>query len=262
MPSSPRPGDAGGPGPPPEPPGPTRRIRSVHVLRTLLALGAVLPGLAAGLATLVWTRDRQRAIHRTIGLWGRHGTRAAGIRLQVEGAEHLERHRPCVFILNHPSGIDPIVVCALLKRDFVAVAKREIRRNPLLGPAFAFAGVVFVDRADTARAIEALAPAVEALRSGLSLAIAPEGTRSRGGARVGPFKKGAFRIALAARAPVVPIVLVNSDDVLPRGGWIMTPAAVRVVVLPPVDTAAWTLETLEAEIEAIRARYEAVLAGR
>lgn len=217
-------------------------------------MGAILPGLVAGVATWLRTGDRRRARNRAFALWGDLGVRAAGIDLRVRGREHLDSPRPAVFVLNHQSGIDPFLTCALLRRDFVGVAKREIRANPVLGPAFAFAGVVFVDRADRDRAVRALEPAVEALRSGLSLAVAPEGTRSAG-ARLGPFKKGAFHIALRAGVPVVPIVIENAADVLPRGGWVMCPAAVRVTVLPPLPTDGWRPETLDRHVESVRARF-------
>ena len=228
--------------------------------RTLAALAVIPLGLLRGLATGLATRDRRRAVDRTIDVWGRWGTRAAGIALDVRGAEHLRAPRPAVYVLNHQSGIDPILICALLRGGFSAVAKKEIRRNPLLGPAFAFAGVAFVDRADLAQALRALAPAVDALRGGLSLAVAPEGTRSPGAA-VGEFKKGAFRIAMAAGVPIVPICIHNAGDVLPRGGWLMRAARVRVTVLPPISTQTWKLERLDEEIAAVRRRYVECLEG-
>jgi len=226
--------------------------------RTLATLVVILPGLAAGVATFLTTRDRRRAVNRAVAVWGELGTRAARIELDLDGAARLESARPCIFLINHQSGIDPIILCALLKRDFVGIAKSEIRRNPLLGPAFAFAGTIFVDRFDSARAVQALRPAVETLERGLSIAIAPEGTRT-GANEVGTFKKGGFRIAVAARVPVVPIVICNSSDVLPRGAWIMRPAKVRVVVYAPIATDRWTLETLDTEIERIRTLYQNTL---
>jgi putative phosphoserine phosphatase/1-acylglycerol-3-phosphate O-acyltransferase len=210
----------------------------------------VLPGLGVWLST----RNRRKAIDRTIQAWGDWGTRAAGIALDVTGAEHLRRERPAVFLLNHQSGVDPILACALLRGGFTAVAKREIRRNPVLGPAFALAGVAFVDRGGGGRAIADLEPALEALRGGLSLAMAPEGTRSRRGA-VAPFKKGAFRLAMAAGVPLVPIVIHDARSVLPRGGRLMRAGRVRVDVLPPVPTAGWTRDRLDDEIAAVRRLY-------
>lgn len=226
--------------------------RALYAVRTAAALAVIPLGALVGLGAWLATRDRRRAIDRTIQVWGDWGTRAAGIDLEVTGSEHLRSPRPAVFLLNHQSGIDPILACALLRGGFTAVAKREIRRNPLLGPAFALAGVAFVDRKGGGRAIADLEPALEALRSGLSLAMAPEGTR---GSTVGPFKKGAFRLAMAAGAPIVPIVIRGAHDVLPRGGRLMRAGRVRVDVLPPVPTAGWTRDRLDDEIAAIRRLY-------
>jgi putative phosphoserine phosphatase/1-acylglycerol-3-phosphate O-acyltransferase len=231
----------------------------LDLLGTVAAIAAIVPGLAAGIARLVSTRDRRRAINRAIEVWGDLGTRAAGVELVVTGREYLAL-RPAVFVFNHQSGADPFLLCALLRRDFVGVAKAEIRRNPLLGPAFAFADTVFVDRSDHEQAVRALDPAVATLRRGLGILIAPEGTRSAS-YEVGPFKKGAFRIALAARAPIVPIVLHDARNLLPRGGWIMRAGTVHVSVLAPIATDAWSIETLDVHVAAVRERFVATLAG-
>jgi putative phosphoserine phosphatase/1-acylglycerol-3-phosphate O-acyltransferase len=235
----------------------SRSPGALDVVRTLLALLAILPGLLAGLLELAFSRDRRRAVNRAIQVWGELGTEAAGMQLDVEGWRHLEE-RPAVFLLNHQSGIDPILVCALLRRDFVGVAKQEIRRNPVLGPAFAFAGVVFVDRFDHTRAVRALEPAIDTLHAGIAIAIAPEGTRRAG---LGRFKKGGFRLAMAAKVPVVPIVLHDSCDVLPRGAWIMTGGRVHVTVHAPIPTDGWSPDTLDAKIAAVEQLYHDTLAS-
>jgi putative phosphoserine phosphatase/1-acylglycerol-3-phosphate O-acyltransferase len=235
-----------------------RAPRPLYLLRPIAALAAIAPGLGAGVAKLVATRDRRRAINRAIEVWGDLGTRAAGVRLAVRGPEHLAL-RPAVFVFNHQSGADPFLLCALLRRDFVGVAKAEIRSNPLLGPAFAFADTVFVDRADHDQALRALDPAIATLQRGLAILIAPEGTRSAG-FEVGPFKKGAFRIAIAARAPIVPIVLHDARHLLPRKGWIMRAGTVHVSVLAPIETETWSLASLDAHVAAVRERFVATLA--
>ncbi len=237
---------------------PTTRPATIgDVLRTLLAISAILPGLLAGVLTLLTGGGRRPALNRATRMWGRQGTKAAGIRLRIEGAERL-RLRPAIFTINHQSGIDPILICALLREDFVAVAKSEIRRNPVLGPAFAFVGTVFVDRGRGADPVEAMRPVVEACAQGLGLAMAPEGTRSEGRS-VGRFKKGVAHVALATGVPLIPIVIHNAGEVLPRGGCIMRRGEVRVEVLEPIETSAWTPESLDTQVEALEQQYRRVL---
>jgi putative phosphoserine phosphatase/1-acylglycerol-3-phosphate O-acyltransferase len=99
---------------------------------------------------------------------------------------------------------------------------------------------------------------VDTLRSGLSVALAPEGTRSRG-TEPGRFRKGGFRLAMAAGVPVVPIVIRNARDVLPRGAWLMRPATVRVLVHEPISTAGWRAGDLDAHVAAVERLYASTL---
>jgi putative phosphoserine phosphatase/1-acylglycerol-3-phosphate O-acyltransferase len=178
----------------------------------------------------------------------------------VRGEEHLWARRPAVFIFNHQSAVDVLLLCKLLRRDFVGVAKQEARANPIFGPAFAAAGTVFIDRSNHAKALEALRPAIAAPRQGTSLVIAPEGTRSAT-PRVGPFKKGAFHMAMGARVPIVPIVFRNALDALPKHGIVIRPATVEVVVHPPIPTEGWTVDTLDQRIAEVRALFVETLEG-
>jgi putative phosphoserine phosphatase/1-acylglycerol-3-phosphate O-acyltransferase len=229
-------------------------LRSIGVLLTVPA------ALLAGLVLLALWRDRQRAANAMIGLWIRLAPPVAGLRLEVKNPERIDASRPAVFLFNHQSSADILILCMLLRRDFTGVAKQEIRHHWILGPAFAFAGAVFIDRFDRPKAIEALQPAAGVLRGGISVGIAPEGTRSLGG-RLGPFKKGAFRLALAAGVPIVPIVIHDSWRVLPKKALATHPATVHVEVLEPVPTAGWTLEALDARIAEVRDLYVARLAA-
>ncbi len=230
------------------------------VVRTGLTIGSIGTAVGAALLARALGSSPREAANLLMSTWGELGAALAGIDLHVTGEEHLWSSRPCVFIFNHQSAIDALLVCKLLRRDVVGVAKREIKRVPVLGQAFEFAGTIFLDRADRAGSIEALAPAVDALRRGLSIAIAPEGTRSPT-PRLGPFKKGAFHIAMQAGAPIVPIVFRNALDALPLGGLVMRPASIEVVVHPPIATDAWKREELDAEVERIHHLYEDTLEG-
>jgi len=243
---------------------PTRRFTSrgtpgaMEILRTSLAIGSLLPSFALGLPAALLDGGWRRAVNIATTTWGELGTALAGVELQVTGEQHLWSHRPSVFIFNHQSGIDVLLLCKLLRRDMVGVAKQEMRTNPIFGPAFALAGTVFIDRFDREKAIAALEPAVDALRQGLSLAIAPEGTRSPT-PRLGRFKKGAFHLAMAAKVPIVPIVFRNALDALPKHGVVVRPATVEVVVHPPIPTTSWTVDDLDREIEAVHRTYSETL---
>ena len=228
------------------------------LLRSLLALLAILPGLLTGFLVGGFTLDRRRAINASLRTWAWLGPLAAGIRFDIEGAEYLDTVRPAVFVFNHQCTIDPLLIVALLRHDIVGIAKREIRRNPVLGPAFAWADVVFVDRFDHERALEQLSPARDALARGLSVAIAPEGTRSWDAA-LGTFKKGAFHLAMSAGVPVVPIVFHDSQKLMPKGARLMRPGCVRVTVMEPVDTKTWLPENLDNTVGALEGEYRRLL---
>ena len=118
-----------------------------------------------------------------------------------------------------------------------------------------FSGVVLVDRKDTQRAIETMGSLVDTMRiEGKSVCMSPEGTRSIT-PKLAPFKKGAFHLAIQAGVPIVPIVIQNSSDIMPKGEMIYRPATVEVEVLPPVDTSGWSVETIDEHVASVRNMY-------
>jgi putative phosphoserine phosphatase/1-acylglycerol-3-phosphate O-acyltransferase len=231
-----------------------------ELLRTALALSSVVPSFLLGMPAALATRSWRYGVNLAMSTWGELGTALAGVELHVQGEEHLWSHRPAVFIFNHQSAIDTLLLCKLLRRDFVGIAKQELRRNPIFGPLFAASGTVFIDRFNHDKAVEALEPAVDALRNGLSIVIAPEGTRSPT-PRLGRFKKGAFHLAMAAKRPIVPIVFRNALDVLPKHGVVLRPATVEVVVHKPIPTASWRKRDLDRRVESVRGLFEKTLAS-
>ena len=227
-------------------------------MRTALVYGSLGPATAAAATGGLVNGSWREAVNLASSIWGDLATSLAGIDLRVEGEEHLWSHRPAVFIFNHQSALDAVLMAKMLRRDITGVGKKEIQRNPLFGPIFSAAGVVFIDRSNPSKAIEALEPAVQALREGKSLVIAPEGTRSLT-PRPGPFKKGAFHMAMRAGVPIVPVVFRNVLDALPKDAIVVRPATIEAVVLPPIDTSDWTRERLNDSIRAIRDEYLRVL---
>jgi len=239
----------------------TGRPTVTDLARTVGFYGAFGTAFGAGLGLGLLNRKREQVFDITGAVGADVGLALAGVEVDVvSGAEHLWSHRPCVFVFNHQSKIDPVVVMKLLRQGWTGVAKKEARNIPGFGLLFQIAGVAFVDRGNTQQAKEALAPAVEKLRKdGISLALSPEGTRSPT-PRLGPFKKGAFHIAMQAGVPMVPVVLRGAGDVMWRGSQTMRPGVIEVVVHPPVPTDSWQVETLDRHVGEVRDLFVETLA--
>ncbi|MDH4115958.1 MAG: HAD-IB family hydrolase [Acidimicrobiia bacterium] len=225
-----------------------------QVARTVLAQSAIVPSMAAGLFTGAVTRDLRQGLDLAISAWGDFSVALAGVKVDLRGEENLWSHRPSVFVFNHQSNFDGLLLMKLLRRQITAVAKKELQHYPVLGAVFTLGDVIFIDRGDRDKAVAAMQEAAERIRAGLSVAVAPEGTRQPT-PHLGQFKKGAFHLAMAARVPVVPIVIHNSLDVLPKGSRIMRPATVRVDVLDPVKTTRWTNNTLDRNVAKVRGMF-------
>jgi putative phosphoserine phosphatase/1-acylglycerol-3-phosphate O-acyltransferase len=181
------------------------------------------------------------------------------VKLNVTGEENLERARPAVLIFNHQSGLDVAVLGALVRHDLTGVAKKELRRDPRFAPIGLVADVAYIDRSNSKQARAALEPAVEKLRAGISIAIAPEGTRSPT-PRLGRFKKGAFHLAMQAGVPIVPIVIRNAGDLMWRGSFVIRPGVVDVAVLEPIDVSGWNAEDLGERVEEVHDLFARTLA--
>jgi putative phosphoserine phosphatase/1-acylglycerol-3-phosphate O-acyltransferase len=232
--------------------------RGLPGLRSAIRTGAALAGLGAaggvGLAVGVLNRSRRQAANVATSIGPDLALALAGVELRATGIEHLWSHRPAVFIFNHQSSIDVAVIGSLVRQDLTGVAKKELSRDPRFALIGYIVDIAYVDRADPAQARAALAPAVDKLRSGVSIAIAPEGTRSAT-RRLGRFKKGAFHLAMQAGVPIVPIVIRNAGDVMWRGSFLIRPGMVDVAVLAPIPTHDWALDELDERITGVRDQF-------
>nr|WP_206071964.1 HAD-IB family hydrolase [Antrihabitans stalactiti] len=212
--------------------------------------GAVATGVGAGLASRNQVRGRNGVISRS----GDFTLKLAGIDVRVVGAHNAESPRPAVFIFNHQSALDMFVLAKVLREGFTGISKQEIASHPFMGPVFRYMGATFLDRRNSAKAVEQLGPVVDTLRGGLSIIIAPEGTRSVT-PTVGPFKKGAFHIAMQAGVPIIPVVIRNAGELMWRNSNMVRSGTVDVAVLDPIDVSDWTTDDLDKRIAAVRQMF-------
>lgn len=228
-------------------------------IRTGLGLLSIVPTAFEGLVVGSVRRDRRVGVDHFIDRWLDTLFFTCGVSLHIEGRHNLWADRPAVFLFNHKNNFDILVAARLVERKFTSVGKKEAADNPLGAVLGKLVDAVFIDRADSASAVNALKPVEDAVARGLSLIISPEGTRSRTG-DVLPFKKGPFRIAMACKVPVVPIVIRNAEDLGPRNATVMQSANVDVKVLPPVPTKSWRLASLDRHIAGVRQQFIDTLA--
>lgn len=226
-----------------------------NAMRTLFTMQAVATTTAWCAASGWLGLNRVANANLITQTIGEIGGSFAGIDLEVEGAENLKRNQPAIFIFNHQSMLDAMVLAHLLRRDVVALCKKEMADNPLVGPLLRTTDTIFVNREKRDQS-KLLRQALGVLEEGRSLVISPEGTRSTLG-EIQPFKHGAFYLAKKAGVPVIPIVLHNVKDALPNGGLLIRPTNVRVTVLPPMHPQ--TLGGVRQTCELMEQEYSRVL---
>ena len=167
--------------------------------------------------------------------WARSLCAAAGARVVVHNPERILRGRGAVYASNHVSWYDVFAIASVLPR-YTFIAKSELRKIPIFGIGAESAGVVFLARENRKSAFESYQGAAAEVARGQSVVVFPEGTRGREYA-LRPFKKGPFVLAIAAKAPVVPVLVYGAREVMGKGSFHVRAGTVHVHFLEAVETA-------------------------
>ena len=169
------------------------------------------------LRTHFWRRNLRCACDRAARRWAQAILWAANVQVRVEGSEHLRADEPQIIVSNHQSWFDVFALAAHLPVRYRFVAKKELGDIPVFGKAWQSCGHVSVDRGNREAAIESLDQAWREIHEDkLTMVLFPEGTRSPDG-RLKPFKKGAFVLAVQGQVPLVPVAVLGSRNVMPKG---------------------------------------------
>jgi len=222
-------------------------LSSLTIVLTYVVLA--LPAAAIGIPW-AWLTGNIGLLYRW-SMWILHtGVRLARIRVQATGRENIPG-RPCIFMANHVSNLDPPILFPLLPFRTAFFLKRSLMKIPILGLGMRLADFIPVDRdgrSESARQSVELANQV--LASGVNISTFPEGTRSRSG-RLLPFKKGPFFLAMESGAPVIPISIWGSEHMMTKGSLRIKPGTAHLTFHPPVYPEQFS--TREQLISAVRA---------
>jgi len=187
----------------------------------------------------------------------RIGLGSVRIRVEAEWRAPLDPKKAYLFFSNHVSNLDPPALLPLLPGRTSVFIKRSLLKIPVLGYGMKLAGFIPVDRDGSVEgAKQSVEAAVKVLASGVNVTSFVEGTRSPDG-RLLPFKKGPFYLAMESGAPVVPVTIVGTEKLMPKGSLKVYPGTVRVVFHAPIEPRDFA--TREELMEAVRAAIESGL---
>jgi 1-acyl-sn-glycerol-3-phosphate acyltransferase len=213
-------------------------MRSLAAVVTLFVVTLALAPVVL-VAAMLGLKEKPGSVYeRCMRAWARAMSRAAGVRIVVHGAERIRNG--AIYMQNHVSWFDIFAVASVLPR-YTFVAKSELRKIPLFGRGAEAAGIVFIDRDNRKSAFESYKIAASEVQRGRNVVVCPEGTRGRD-YHLRPFKKGPFVLAIAARAPIVPVVVYGALEVMRKGSLRVRPNVVHVHFLEPVSTDGYTYE--------------------
>jgi len=170
-----------------------------------------------------------------IAMWiTRSALSIAGVRVDVEGLEQIDRDATYIFMCNHVSNLDPPILIPKLPRRTSVLVKKELFQIPILGRAMLMADLVAVDRRNREAAVNSMREAEQVMARGLNMTVFPEGTRSRDG-RLLPFKKGPFYLAMDSGIPIVPVTILGSELLMPKGSSTIHPGVVTLKFHRPIS---------------------------
>lgn len=214
---------------------------------TVLEIARVtVPTFAEG----VLGRLRREAVDRRCREFSRRILQRARAHIDVTVSECVDPTASYVYMSNHQSHLDiPVLFHTFPTQSLRMVAKTELFKVPMWGTAMREAGFIEVNRTNRAQAISSLARAGEQIADGISVWIAPEGSRSTTG-EIGPLKKGGFHLARDTKTPIVPVAITGTRNILPKGETRMRhDVAVRVVYGAPIETAGVDIEHLMTTVD-------------
>ncbi|MDN3205683.1 lysophospholipid acyltransferase family protein [Algoriphagus sediminis] len=182
-----------------------------------------------------------------------------GVRYEIEGLEYIKKKSSYIFIFNHRSFVDAPIIPVSVPKEVHAIGKKELLKIPIFG-LIVDRVAVWVDRTNPESRKASLEKVSKLIKSGVSVMIAPEGTRNGTDETLLPFKKGAFRLSAETQTPILPMAIIGADKILPKGGKLMSPGRIKVIFSQEMNPPKSSDEkSIEEFLELGRNRLEAMI---
>ena len=223
-------------------------MRAVFVLAVMF-VNTVWMGLTVIIASALRVRNARWIFDGLPRLWCKAILRAAGVKLNIHGLEHVPRNEARIYVVNHVSWFDVFALASYLPR-YRFIAKKELFKIPIFGPAARATAGIEIDRANRKAAFQAYEVAARDVKEGLSVVVYPEGTRGHTYA-LRPFKKGPFVLAVAAHVPIVPTIIHGTIEIQPKGSFRIRPGVIDIYHLEPIPTEGLTYADRDALMQTV-----------
>lgn len=187
---------------------------------------------------------RRNYIHKISYNWAKLVMKTAGAKVNIVGLENLPSDQTILFVSNHQSNFDiPLLLsCIDIPKGFIA--KKELENWPLISTWMKYLNCILMDRDNLRKSAEAIVDGIKLLKSGYSMVVFPEGTRSKGGP-VDEFKGGSFKLATKSKCLIVPLTINGTYKLMESNKNIIKGADIELVIHPQIDTNSLTKEELE-----------------
>jgi 1-acyl-sn-glycerol-3-phosphate acyltransferase len=184
----------------------------------------------------------------------------ARVKLKVTGLEHIDRNSPCIYVSNHVSHLDVVAIAKAIPIGLFYIGKKELKRVPVLGQYMYLIGHIFIDRKNREKAMTSMRKAARIIANGKNVITFPEGTRSKDG-KTGVFKRGTFIIAQEGGIDIMPIAVVNAENILPRDAFIIQPGTIEVRIGKRIRAEEFAGMNAEQTAELVRSRVIQLIAS-
>lgn len=193
---------------------------------------------------------RKEFIHKVTYIWSNFIMKVSGAKVNIVGLDNIPKDKTILFISNHQSNFDiPLLLSSIdIPKGFIA--KKELANWPFISTWMKYMNCIFMDRDNLRKSAESIVEGINLLRSGYSMIIFPEGTRSKG-KPVDEFKGGSFKLATKSKCPIVPLTINGTYKLLEANNNMIKGADIELIVHPPIDITALSKEELEALPETV-----------
>lgn len=178
-------------------------------------------------------QEKDSVVYKTTNWFGKKMVRVTGSTVEVKGLENVPKDKPVLVVSNHQSNMDIPVLLGYLNKPIGFVSKAEIKKFPVVPTWMELMNCVFMDRSDRRQSLKAIKDGIELLKSGHSIVIFPEGTRSKGG-EIGDFKAGSFHLAVKSGVSILPVTLDGTYKMFEANGNRMKPAHATLTIAKPI----------------------------